>query len=429
MAAAAGGRTYDVVLLGVTGFTGRLVAEYFARNAKPSLRYALAGRCEARVAAVRAAIAADVPKAAAVPIITADSHNADTLDALTKATRVVISTVGPFTKYGSGLVEACVRNRTDYVDSTGETPWVRKMIAAHHEAARANGVCIVPMCGFDSIPSDLGTLMMVDHIRRTTGRGTASVTSFFTVAASFSGGTLSTIAEMFAGEDAAGAGNNKLLCLPGGDDWPDPKTVFKGGVPMTQAVKYYPEVKKYTSPFLMATANTAVVARSSYLAAAGATDNESYTKAAAVPFRYGEVMSHGSFFKALAVSIALTIGAVLMYFSLTRRFLVRFVLPAPGSGPSPERRAASFFRTRLVARPLPAADGTEAEPVFGEISGGDPGYDETAKMLSECAMALVENRDELPGRKGGVLTPASTFGMVLAGRLAKAGMTVKVDGE
>ena len=153
-------KQYDVVLYGAGGFTGKQTVAYFSRHAPPGLRWALAGRHRDKLEAARAENGAH-----AAEILIADSDDQATVDAVVSRTRLVLSTAGPFALYGTPVVDACVRFATHYVDITGETPWVHDLIARYHERAAAAGTRIIPCCGFDSVPSDLGAFLMARHMQ------------------------------------------------------------------------------------------------------------------------------------------------------------------------------------------------------------------------------------------------------------------------
>jgi short subunit dehydrogenase-like uncharacterized protein len=185
-------REFDVVLWGCTGFTGRLVARYFAKTIAPrvpQLRWALAGRDEARLHELAVSIGRSgcMPQHPAVPLLVATSDN---FVSVARSAQVVLSTAGPFARYGTPVVEACVRAGTDYVDINGETGWHRSMIDAYDAEARANGVVLVPSSGFDSIPSDLGAQWMAERVVSSSGRPVRRVTCYAALRGAFSGGTV-----------------------------------------------------------------------------------------------------------------------------------------------------------------------------------------------------------------------------------------------
>lgn len=399
-------REFDVVLYGATGFVGRQTVAYFAEHAG-GLRWALAGRSAARLEAVRAECG---PGAAGAGIVVADAQDTAALDRLAAQSRVVLSTAGPFALYGSALVAACVAHRTHYVDITGETPWVRGMIDQHHARAAQDGTRIIPCCGFDSVPSDLGTLLVVEAMWARHGEPCVSVKACHAIRGGLNGGTLASALNMME------TGQGKLLADP-----------FLLNPPGTAPARRYPHSDPvlphrdadfgdaWVGPFAMGPVNTRVVRRSAaLLAAAGA-------KAYGDDFRYQEYMRFGrgpvGAAAAGGITGAMTMGMLAMRFPPARR-VGRMLGPAPGGGPSDRTMDAGSFRCELV--------GTSASGhrVQGTIAGkGDPGNRATTRFVCESALALALQPDALPGgpARGGVLTPASGLGMVLARRLAATG--------
>ena len=400
-------RDFDIVLWGATGFTGRLVAEYLVRNyvgGETGLRLALAGRNEAKLRGI-----ADEIGASELPILLGDSFDVDTLDAIAARTEVLISTVGPYAKYGAEVVAACVRNGTDYCDLTGETHFVRAMIDAHHEDAKRTGARIVHCCGFDSIPSDLGALMIQEAFRERHG-GYASEVKMAAGAMSgaFSGGTLASMLNIFEEMKE----NPSLRKVLGNPYALNPEGV-RGPDKGDQNGVRFDEHLGWTGPFVMAAINTRIVRRSHALMGLpwGA------------EFRYSEVMSTGKgpsgFARAVSFAggIAAFIGALV--FPLTRP-LVMNRLPSPGEGPSEEARAKGYFKTYHVA----VGNGQVLRGLVADKR--DPGYGSTAVMLSEAALCLALEGAELECESG-ILTPASAMGMRLVERLREAGLTFEVQ--
>ena len=403
-------RAHDIVVWGATGFTGRLVAEYLTGARTPTTRIALAGRRREELEAVRRELAAIDADAAGFPILIGDSFDRASLDAITRDAHVVVSTVGPFAKYGEALVASCAAHGTDYCDITGETHFIRAMIDQHHEQARSTGARIVHCCGFDSIPSDLGTLMLQQAAREKWGKPLQRVRFFAGESSgSVSGGT---VASMLSLLDEA-KGNKKVRRIlgdpyalnPEGErDGPD------GSDPM--GVHYESDLKMWVGPFMMAAINTRIVRRSNALL------GYPYGRR----FRYSEQMSFGKgptgalrasgFAAGMAAFVAgAAIGPV-------RALLEKTVLPSPGEGPDREKRERGFFVVRLIG------DGPEDRQLTARVEGhSDPGYGETAKMLGESALCLAHDALEV---EGGVRTPASTMGMSLVERLRAAGMVFRV---
>jgi len=405
-------KSFDVVLFGATGFTGRLAAaRLLAQPDARELRIAIAGRDRERLDALRETL----PGLAGV--LVADANAPASIDAMVQMTRVVASTAGPFARYGDAVVAACARHGVDYVDITGETPWVRRMIDAHHTEAAAQGARIVPFCGFDAVPSDLGAWMMVDHIRRALGQPTREVKAFFTAKGGLNGGTLASALAIAEARDRAALADPVLLNPPGLRD-----PAERRANPDQRGAVHDADLGRWTVPFLMAPINTRVVRRSNALALQ--LDGAAY----GAPFRYHEAMParrRAGRLGAGASALAMALAARAVDLGAVRRLVAR-VGPQPGTGPSEEVRASGFFKVQLFAR---AADGTR---VRGEVSDqGDPGNTATVKFLTESALALALERDALPGgpSRGGILTPATAFGAVLVARLRRAGMTWTVTPE
>jgi short subunit dehydrogenase-like uncharacterized protein len=409
-------RSFDVVLWGATGFTGQLVAESLARRygVGRGLSWALAGRNKDKLEKVRAALEAVEPRAGELPLILGDSADRDSLDRMAVATRVVCSTVGPYALHGRELVGACVEAGTDYCDLTGEPQFVRAMIDTHHARARTTGARIVHCCGYDSIPSDLGTLMVQEYAREVRG-GPCHEVKYFAGESrgGLSGGTAASIAHLMD-EASNNPGVRRLLGDPygldpdGGERGPDGRD--------QRGVRWDADLGQWTGPFLMAAINTRVVRRTHALL------GHPWGR----DFRYREAMSFGrgakAWLMAAGVSAGTALGVALLAVGPVRRVLAQRVLPAPGEGPSGEARDRGFFVSRLVGT-LPDGKGKLRGTVRGT---SDPGYGETAKMLSESAVCLAQDRDTLP-REGGVLTPASCMGMRLVDRLRAAGMTFEMN--
>lgn len=400
-------REFDIVLWGATGFTGGLVADYLARQylgGDTGLRLALAGRSKEKLEGVAQQI--DAPP---LPILIGDSFDAESLDAIASRTEVVISTVGPYAKYGAELVAACVRNGTDYCDLTGETQFVRRMIDAHHEEATRTGARIVHCCGYDSIPSDLGTLMVQEEFMRRHGTYASEVKmAAGEMSGALSGGTFASMMNILD-ELKENPSLRKVL----GDPYAlNPEGVRGPDKGDQKGVRFDPDLDMWTAPFIMAAINTRIVRRSHALLGLPWGKD----------FRYSEVMSTGKGASGLSRAVAFTAGIVAFMgaiaFPLTRP-LVEKRLPSPGEGPSEEERAKGYFKTRLVA----LGDGQTVRGLVADDR--DPGYGSTAVMLSESALCLALQSAEIRA-EGGILTPASAMGMPLIERLRAAGMTFEV---
>jgi short subunit dehydrogenase-like uncharacterized protein len=414
MALARSARPFDLVLFGATGYTGRLVAERLARRcATRPLRWALAGRDRAKLERVRDDLATLAPDVPPPGIPTGDALDGSAMRAIAAETRIVCTTVGPYLRYGGELVAACAEHGTDYCDLTGEVPFIRSTIDAHHETAQRTGARIVHCCGFDSIPSDLGVLFLQQEMRRRYGRPAKNVTALVSMRGGPSGGTVASVLGIIeqAIRDPA---TRRLLGNPYALD-PDPSRRGRDGAD-ARFVGYVRCQHVFTAPFVMAGINTRVVRRSHALL--GYPYGED--------FQYREVTSVPATPRGLVAGLTLSVGlagfvAAAAEPALRRRLERR--LPAPGQGPTPEERERGHYRLRFIGE-IP---GEPAMRMVAEVSDrGDPGYASTSKMLSEAALCLA--LDELPSN-GGVLTPAVCMGLTLIERLRPAGMTFKVVEE
>jgi short subunit dehydrogenase-like uncharacterized protein len=405
MAATDGSRDHDIVVFGATGFVGRLTADYLARHAPAGTRVALGGRSLDKLRHVRSELG---PQASEWPLLVADSHDEQALARLAAASRVVATTVGPYYRYGLPLVEACAAAGTHYADLTGEVLFMRRSIDAAQATATASGARIVHTCGFDSIPSDLGVLLLHEHARAT-GAGDLEETTLVVKAMSggVSGGTIDSMRGQL---DAAKAEKESRRLM--GDPYslsPDrSREPDLGAERDPMGVVRDPELGGYLAPFVMGTVNTRVVRRSNAL--------QSYAYGRRL--RYRELMLGGGLplGPVKAAGVVGGLAALVTGLSLppTRRLLDR-VLPGPGDGPSEGRRERGFFRIDVHSR-----TSTGARLVCRISAPGDPGYKATAVMLGESALALALNAERLPPAAG-VLTPATAMGGVLADRLRAAG--------
>jgi len=405
----------DVVVWGATGFTGQLVSEYLVEHYPDgTLRLGLGGRSRDKLEAVRAKLAIAHPGAAELPLLVGDSFDAASLDAIASRTRVVCTTVGPYAKYGAELVAACVRHGTSYCDLTGEVQFIRRMVDAHHDAAKKSGARIVHCCGYDSIPSDLGTLVLQDAMRERHGSACSRVKLLAGESkGGMSGGTVASILNLLE-EARRDRSVRRILADPyalnpegerQGPDGPDPMRVRRDD-----------DLGMWVGPFLMAAINSRVVRRSNALL------GYPYGK----DFHYSEEMSFGRGAKGLlrATAFAGGLAGLMAAANLhwTRSLLER-KLPKPGEGPDREQRESGYFVTRLLGKGTDADGGPAALRVRVE-GQSDPGYGETSKMLGESAACLA--LDELE-TAGGILTPASAMGRRLVGRLRDAGMLFNVE--
>ncbi|MEX0645053.1 MAG: saccharopine dehydrogenase NADP-binding domain-containing protein [Parvularculaceae bacterium] len=387
-------RDFDVILWGATGFTGRLVAEYLSARYPSGLKWAMGGRSEEKLRAVRDEIGAKE-----TPLIVADASDAASLKKLAARTKVVATTVGPYQLYGSDLVAACAESGTDYVDLCGEPAWMRAMIDAHEARAKATGARIVFSCGFDSIPFDLGVLFIEEIAKREWGAPAPEVKGRVkAMKGGLSGGTA---ASLLASVDAAK--NDEAVRRTLRDPYalaPDDKAK-RPRQPSGHNAAYDADAKAWTAPFVMADINTRNVHRSNMLM------GYAYGEG----FLYTEMMIVSNAAAASMVAGGLAAFLAAAAFSPTRALLKRFALPSPGEGPDAEAREKGFYNILFIAK---AADG---RTLRARVKGDrDPGYGSTSKMLGESAVFMAK---EAKG-PGGFWTPASAMGTPLIERLQKS---------
>ena len=404
-------REYDVVVFGASGFVGRITADYLAAHAPSDLRIALGGRSLERLAAVRDGLG---EVAAEWPLVVADTSDEDSVTELARSTRVVATTVGPYARYGLPLVAACAEAGTHYADLTGEVLFVRDSLRSYADAARASGARIVHSCGFDSVPSDIGVLLLAEQAR-SDGEGTLESTTLVvrSMRGGISGGTIDSGRAM-AQAIAADRSLAKVMVDPyalSPDRAAEPDA---GPSPDMVRIRRDASVGAWVGPFVMAPYNTRVVRMSNAL------QDWSYGRT----FRYREAMAYGDDLaaplRAVGVSAGLAVGIAGLAFGPTRAVLDRF-LPAPGEGPDEETRRNGGFDIEIRTR---TTSGAAYRAVVA--AQGDPGYQATAVMLGESALTLALDGELLPERAG-VLTPASALGVRLAERLRTAGFTLTVD--
>ncbi|MEU5595777.1 saccharopine dehydrogenase NADP-binding domain-containing protein [Streptomyces sp. NPDC020298] len=380
-------RPYDIVLFGATGFVGGLTAEYLAAHAPEDLRWAIAGRSERRLAELRERL----PGGADVGVLQADVTDPDALRRLAEHARVVASTVGPYLRYGEPLVAACADTGADYLDLTGEPEFVDLMYVRHDSRARETGARLVHACGFDSVPHDLGAFFTVRQLPQGVP---LTVDGYVSADASFSGGTFASALNQFAR-------GRQMLAAARERGRHEPRLIERRASAPTGVPRFARDVGAWALP--LPTIDPQIVRRS-----AKALD------------RYGPDFRYRHYAAVKRLPVALggvaAVGALAAAAQLppARRWLSGRL--RPGDGPSAQKRAKSWFSVRFVGE-------GGGRRVFTEVAGGDPGYDETAKMFAEAALSLVF--DDLPPTAGQVTT-AVAMGDALTRRLSGAGITFRV---
>ncbi len=400
-------RDHDLVVYGATGFTGRLVAAYLAKHAPAQLSIALAGRSESKLAQIRDDIGG---RALQFPLVVANSDDATSLGAMAASTRALITTVGPYAKYGLPVVAACAEAGTNYCDLTGEVLFMRDSIDQFDTVARSNKARIVHSCGFDSIPSDLGVLALSLALAADDPTARMQRTRLIVMAAKggISGGTIASgFNELDRTRDDPRAA--KILADPYSLS-PDRSTEPADGDSDPRSAIRDDIVGTWAAPFFMGPINSRVVRRSNALA----------DYAYGTQFRYAEYMATGDGvggrLAASGIALGMAAGEAAMNLSPLRA-LAEKVLPEPGSGPGDATRAKGYFRILLHTR------STAGVPYRAKVAAkGDPGYAATAMMLATTGVTLAG--DGLP-RTYGVLTPATGIGDLLITNLKLAGMTIE----
>ena len=397
-------REFDVIIWGASGFTGKLVVEYLYRvySSNRDLKWAIAGRDFSKLELIRSEVADSK-----VPIIVADINDMASLNNMTKKTKVICTTVGPYAKFGSNLVSSCVENQTHYCDLAGEVQWIRKMIDSHHEKAKANGTKIVNSCGFDSIPSDLGVYFIQKNTMEMFKQRAKHIKMRVAgVKGGISGGTYASLSnvnkEAFKDKEIFKVVINPYGLNPLGG----PKGLDKYDL---RKIIYDKASKSWIGPFVMAAINTKIVRRSNALS------GYLYGK----DFMYDEATLSGKGLKGRIKAYMSVIPLALLMSAKPGSFLKRIidsVLPKPGQGPDKKNREQGFYNLRFYIK---LEDESNA---FAKVIGDmDPGYGSTSKMIGETAVCLA--KDILPSSSG-VLTPSIAMGDAILSRLQKnAGLT------
>ena len=391
-------RAFDIVLYGASGFTGQLVAEYLA-SAHTELRWAIAGRNQHKLERCRRDLGAPD-----LPILIADSDDADQLKTMALQAKVIISTVGPYARHGSLLLETCAREGTHYCDLTGEAQWMAEVYAKVDPLAKASGARLVHCCGFDSIPSDLSVYFLQKEFKARFGRYASRVSGRMGRASGgVSGGTVASL--MLVAEQASQDPVIRARIM-------DPYALYPAGVspgsdkPDQTGVAWDDDFDSWTAPFVMAAINTKVVRRSHALAGLPYGDHFGYDESQLCDSRAKALLSAGGLGTVMAGT----------FFAPTRALLKK-LLPDPGEGPDESKRENGFFEFWAHG-----SDGSDHLRV--KVTGQrDPGYGATSRMLAQAALCLAQDSLAVDG---GIWTPASAMGDALLQRLPSVDIHFKV---
>ena len=403
--------------MGATGFTGKLVVEYLIKNygiENEEFTWAIAGRDKNKLERVRSSLKDIDSNSNKIPTLIVDSHDTISLDKMTSISRLVISTVGPYLKFGEALVESCVKNSTHYCDLTGEVPFIRKSIDAFDLKAKKNNCRIVHSCGFDSVPSDIGVLLLQMNSLKKFNKPCDEVNLYVrSIRGGLSGGTIDSMISIY---DYMGSNldHQKLLKSPFSLN---PRDSIKNNTrqPSLKSVKWDGDIQRWLCPFIMAGFNSKIVRRT----------NAIMDHRYGIDFRYSEVSSFKKGLTGFLKAMVMFIGLVIIQISLKVRpllwFLRKFFLPSPGEGPSKEIRDNGFFKLDIIG----SMDNIK-KIRFTVTGKGDPGYSATAKMITESALSILLDEDRIP-KVSGVLTPAAGIGVVLSERLNDKGFNFSLN--
>ena len=388
-------KKYEIIVYGATGFTGQICCKYLRDNYS-DLVWAMAGRNKDKLEQLKSDFNLDCD------VVVADGADLQALRSLASQAKVVLSTAGPFARYGSLLVQACVEEGSHYTDITGENHWVRGLIDKHHAEAASKGIRIIPSCGYDSIPSDLGAFFTISQFNKPVSR----VDVYHEAQGGASGGTTETI---FTMDGLSKEMRDPFVLNPEETVSEEQRKKSKDGF----IIEEVDGIEGWAGIGMMAVANTRVVRRSAALM-------EQNQKSYGSSFTFGE---HGLFSSKRMARLA-SYGSILAFIVIGTplKRLVRPFLLKPGEGPSQETQDKGWFRATFVA----LSEDNERK-ICSMYGSGDPGYKSTAKLVCESALALARS-SELPGGNeyGGVLTSAVGLGNVLIERLKKAEIEFKV---
>lgn len=402
---------YQLVVYGATSFVGQLLTRYLVQTygVNEQLHWAIAGRSASKLNELKQNLGSGASQLAT---IIADAQDESALKAMCQQTKVVVSTVGPYALYGSSLVKVCATLGTDYCDLTGEPQWIARMIEQYESAAQASGARIVHCCGFDSIPSDLGTFYLQQQAQQRLGQTCSQVKlRVKSIRGSFSGGTVASMMELFS-EISKNPSLRKVMANPYA--LCPPSNQQKPKQPNLNFAQYDKDAGAWSAPFVMAGINTKVVHRSNALS------NYAY----GTQFIYDETMLTGKGVIGGAMAVGASVGlagfVAAAVIPPTRRILQKIV-PQAGEGPTPKQQEQGFYDIRLIGLT------DNGQRLTAKVTGDrDPGYGSTAKMLGEAAVCLATDISKTD-KTGGFWTPSTALGQRLIERLqAKAGLTFSI---
>ena len=384
-------REYDLIIYGASGFTGRLAVEYLDENYS-DLNWAIAGRNEGKLVNIS-------NKSKCKPdYFIADSEDSENLLKIASKTRVIASLAGPFNKYSDNLVTQCVEAGTHYLDITGENIWVRDLIDKHHEVAEKKQIKIIPSCGYDSIPSDMGCF----YLQRSLNQELQRIDGYHRGNGGVSGGTIESAFSMRNYKSKYSMGHPFLLNSKEyikTQNISENKDNFK--------IKYIDDIKLWSAPFVMAIANTRVVRRSSEI-------HDKNQASYGSEFKYQEYMMLKKYSSAFLVTAGLAVFGLMLISPISGLF--RKLFTKAGNGPNKKTRENGWFESIFIGK-----NKNNEKYKLRMFCKGDPGYKSTAKLICESALCLALNDENLPNTNaGGVLTTSTGLGSTLIDRLKNA---------
>lgn len=394
-------RTFDLILMGATGFTGRRAAKYLQEHAPDSLKWGIAARNLPRLHAIASEVG--VPETDCFQV---DTTQRKQVEKVVAKTRMIITTVGPFSLYGEEVVAACARLGTHYLDITGEVGFIKQMRDRYEDLARESGALLIPFSGFDSVPADLAAFLLSQEFQ---DPSELDIRSYYSISGGFNGGTIATMLNKFETGEYKKMGNPALLL-----DKEDPQKIHTP--PRSQFFGFDRKIGRWTTPFIMGSINSKVVYKSAAhfrQADAPYAQSISYSEHASL----GKWYNPFPFLMVSAVLLSITLLGPYSWF----RSLLKRIMPAPGEGPSEEQIENGYFKLTAFA--------TSSEGAQHSISvsyPGDPGNKSTVFFLCESALCLAENQD-LTAQRSGFYTPITALGDRLVTRLKDKGLKIRKD--
>ena len=376
-------KKYDLIVYGASGFTGQLICEYLSDHKDVSnLKWAISGRDIEKLKSISTQFSTEKNK---IDVLYADSFDKTSLDSISSQSKLIITTVGPYAIYGELLVESCIENQTYYLDLTGEPHFVHKIKEKYAQKAYDNNVAIIHSCGFESIPPDIGVYSAINHLNEPN----ADVSYFFESNGDISGGTwASFINSLSSSRPIVSTESNKHHKSKSNKH--------------TKKVFFHKEFKRWALFFPVI---------DKYIVRQTSKSFSQYGEG----FSFSEYMLFKSWGKLAFILIGIFIVNIISKSKWIKKWLLS--LKPSGSGPSKEQRDKNWFTAKVIAR-------GKKNSVMTTIKGGDPGYGDTSKFISEMALCILTQSDQLLKNKG-ILTPVECSGDLLVDRLRDAGISIE----